>query len=199
MDPIVVSAAVAGAVSLVGLTINLAVARRLRRAATDQLRFSAALRQAESSIREIRSFTGEADKLRSACWHLLTDVCALQKSRQDNQELLGLLKHEAEFGEGCAAFFQAFAIIQAGIPDTAITSLRDLRQQCKAEAEEVLRTMNDLHALTRHVPRAVSFDDTLYNLRLRLENLLSTLDRLSSTVLMARDSILIDAWVGQGR
>lgn len=198
MDPLLVSAAVAGAVSLVGLAVNLAVARGLRRSAADQLRFSAALKQAEKSIGEIRSFTGEADKLRSAGWRLLTDVCALQKSRQDNQELLGLLRHETSFAEGCAGFFQAFTIIQAGIPDTAIASLRDLRQQCKVEAEEVLRRLADLRGLARHMPRSVSFDDTLYNLRLRLENLLSTLDRLSFTVLMARDTILVDAWVGQG-
>jgi hypothetical protein len=198
-DTIILSAAVAGGVSLVGLVLNLFLARQLRRAAADQLRFTAALRQAERSIQEIRGFTGEADKLRRACWHLLTDVCALQKSRQDNQELLSLLKHENAFAEGCTAFFQSFAIVQAGVPDTAITSLRDLRQQCKTEAEEVLRSLADMRALSRHLSRSVSFDEILYNLRLRLENLLSTLDRLAFTVLMARDTILVDAWVGQGR
>jgi hypothetical protein len=198
-DTIILSAAVAGFVSLVGLALNFALARRLRRAAADQLRFTAALRQAERSIQEIRSFIGEADKLRRACWQLLTDVCALQKSRQDNQELLGLLKHEGTFAEGCTGFFQSFAIVQAGIPDAAVASLRDLRQQCKTEAEEVLRSLADLRALSRHLSRSVSFDDILYNLRLRLENVLSTLDRLSFTVLMARDTILVDAWVGQGR
>jgi hypothetical protein len=130
-DTIILSAVVAGAVSLVGLALNLVVARRLRRAAADQLRFTAALRQAEQSIHEIRGFTREADKLHRASWQLLTDVCALQKSRQDNQELLGLLKHENAFAEGCTGFFQSFAIIQAGVPDTAVTSLRELRQQCK--------------------------------------------------------------------
>jgi hypothetical protein len=59
--------------------------------------------------------------------------------------------------------------------------------------------LSDLRALSRHLPRSVSYDDILYNLRLRLENLLSTLDRLSFTVLMARDTILVDAWVGQAK
>ena len=72
-DTIILSATVAGIVSLVGLGLNLALARRLRRAAADQLRFTAALRQAERSIQEIRGFTGQADKLRRACWDLLTD------------------------------------------------------------------------------------------------------------------------------
>jgi len=198
-DTIILSATVAGIVSLVGLGLNLALARRLRRAAADQLRFTAALRQAERSIQEIRGFTGQADKLRRACWDLLTAVCDLQKSRQDNQELVGLLKHENAFAEGCTGLFQSFAIVQAGVPDTAVTSLRDLRQQCKTEAEEVLRTMVELRALSRHHSKLVSYDDLLYNLRLRLENLLSTLDRLSFTVLMARDTILVDAWVGQVR
>ncbi len=198
-ETIILSAAVAGIVSSVGLALNLMLSQRLRRAAADQLRFTTALRQAERSIQEIRAFTTEADKLRGAGWQLLTDVCALQKSRQDNQELLGLLKHENPFAEACTAFFQSFAIVQAGVPDTAITSLRDLRQQCKTEAEEVLRSLAELRAVSRHPSRSVSYDDILYNLRLRLENLLSTLDRLSFTVLMARDTILVDAWVGQAR
>jgi hypothetical protein len=198
-ETLLVSAAVAGVVSLLGLVLNLALAGRLRRAAADQLRFSAALRQAERSIQEIRGFTGEADKLRRACWQMLTDVCALQKSRQDNQELVGLLKHEHGFAEACTALFQSFAIVQAGVPETAVTSLRDLRQQCRTEAEEVLRSLAECRALAKHQSRTVSFDELLYNLRLRLENLLTTLDRLSFTVIMARDTILVDAWVGQGR
>jgi hypothetical protein len=199
MDTIILSATVAGIVSLVGLLLNLALARRLRRAAADQLRFTAALQQAERSIQEIRGFTREADKLRRGCWQLLTEVSGLQKSRQDNQELLVLLKHENGFAEACTGLFQSFAIIQAGVPETAIASLRDLRQQCKTEAEEVLRSLAELRAISRHLTRSVSYDDLLYNLRLRLENLLSTLDRLSFTVLMARDTILVDAWVGQGK
>jgi hypothetical protein len=197
MDPALLSAGIAAGVSFIGLLINLAVARRVRRASADQLRFSAALKAAEKSIREIRSFTEEAEKLRTACWHLLTEVCGLQKQRQDNEELRKLLRYETPFAAACTAFFQSFAIVQAGIPETTVNSLRDLRQQCKDEAEQVLRTLNEMHGLARLAPRAVSFDDALYNTRLRLENLLTNLDRLYFTVLMARDSILVDAWTGK--
>jgi hypothetical protein len=197
METALIAALVAAGVSGAGVLVNLAIARRVRTASNDQLRFRAALKEAEKSIREIKAFCGEAEKLRDACWQVLTAVCALQKHREDNQELLALSEHHERFGRSSSSFFQAFAIIQAGIPDSTVTSLRDLRQQCKAEAEEILRVLNDLPAMVRRAPRVVSFDDTLYSLRLRLENLLSTLDRLFFTVLMARDTILVDAWIGR--
>jgi glutamine synthetase adenylyltransferase len=197
METVLVAAIVAAGVSSIGLFINLAVARKVRAASADQLRFRAALKEAERSIREIKAFCSEAEKLRDACWQVLTTVCGLQKHRDDNQELLALSEHEAPFASACNAFFQAFAIVQAGISDSTVNSMRDLRQQCKAEAEEVLRALNDLPATVRRAPRVVSFDDTLYSLRLRLENLLSNLDRLFFTVLMARDTILVDAWTGR--
>jgi hypothetical protein len=188
---------VAAGVSLIGVLVNLTVARKVRAASADLLRFRAALKEAERSIREIKAFCSEAEKLRDACWQVLTAVCGLQKHRDDNQELLTLSEHEHPFANACHSFFQAFAIVQAGIPDSTVSSIRDLRQQCKAEAEEILRALNELPALIRRAPRAVSFDDTLYSLRLRLENLLSNLDRLFFTALMARDTILVDAWVGR--
>jgi hypothetical protein len=197
MESILIPALVAAGVSSIGVLISLTVARRVQAASSDQLRFRAALKEAERSIREIKTFCNEAEKLRDACWQVLTTVCGLQKHRDDNQELLALSEHEDPFGQASSAFFQAFAILQAGIPDSTVHAMRDLRQQCKSEAEEVLRSLNELSATVRRAPRAVSFDHTLYSLRLRLENLLSNLDRLFFTVLMARDTILVDAWVGR--
>jgi hypothetical protein len=196
MQSALIAALVAAGVSLVGLLFTLVIVRRVEDASTDQLRFRDALKEAEKSIREIKAFSAEAEKLRGACWQLLTTVSKLQQHREDNQELVILLDHESPFTGACTAFFQAFAIVQAGISEATVNSLRDLRQQCKTEAEEVLRTLGTLHGLVRHAPRGVSFDDTLFNLRLRLENLLGNLDRLFFTVLMARDTILVNAWTG---
>ena len=85
---------------------------------------------------------------------------------------------------------------QAEIPDGTVQALKELRLQCKNEAEEVLSILAGLKELKKRNARGGGVDETLYTLRLRLESLHGNLDRILFTMMMARDTVLVDTWTG---
>jgi len=196
MEAAIISACVAGVISGIGVWISYRLVVTARRTVADHLKFGAALRSAEHSIREIKGFCSEAEQLRNASWKLLTEVTGLQKERQDNFEVLRLQGYESQFGKVCNRFFQTWAIVQAEVPDTAVEALKELRLQCKNEAEEVLNILSGLKELKKRNARGGGVDETLYTLKLRLESLHGNLDRILFTMMMARDTVLVDTWTG---
>ena len=96
MDIALQIALVAAAASLVGALISLAISRRTARAAREQAVMLDWLKEQRSAIDRIRTYAGEVESLRSACWIVLMLAERLTHSRLPKQDAFESLFEEFE-------------------------------------------------------------------------------------------------------
>jgi hypothetical protein len=164
MDSTVSAALVAGAVSVVGVAINLWIARQTRRAAEAQARLTAQLQQDSEIRRDFRNLEREGEMLRIRLQRLLP---LLERHSVDTRQApldRGAFKEVLQQAD---LFADSWAPVKMEIPVEVEGFLRELRHECI----DVIRT----GLVAMMIPREWSARDTRTAL-FSIKTLLPSLD-----------------------
>src|ERR1043165_9000457 len=117
METAIIAALVAGGVSLIGLLVNMRIAKETRRGALTQMRFASALKFAEDAVRELKTFCSQIERFRIFCWRITTDIEAWEINPAGSPGLAALADRRDTFMEQFHTFFDAWASVRSDVPD----------------------------------------------------------------------------------
>lgn len=180
MEPAIIAALVAGGVSLVGIIINLLIARQARQATRDQVRLGAAIRAGEEAAKALAAQTAEVERFRIACWEL--DESLQELTASPGFARRKLTRAAEQFKAQYALFMDSWAVAKGEVPQSQLLDIRGLRHQCKNLALRVASSLDYLidevsdGKVGKEIPRRIG------DLELQLEELLVVLDMFFARV-----------------
>ena len=189
MEATIIAALVAGAVSLVGLLVNLHIAKRSREAVQIQVAAAAKVATAQEAVKYLRKFTVDIEKLRAEGWLFRMAL---------DQELLGSIIAESPdklweranaFEEEFLKFFRNWAEVKTEVPKTQIDTIRLIRHDCKNTAQDVVEKIVDVK--TKYYNKLIP-EDERKSIKDLLSSLLSKLDVLFNRVNNIKNDKLTD-------
>lgn len=162
MDTAVIIALIAGAVSFIGVLVNLYIARQVRQANLMQPKLQSIASIASKSDEFFKGFLTEAERLRICCWRVLGHLEYMQnifvsyEAKEDEYlplKLSGKALEEAieeailVFSETSKTFEESWATLKGEIPRGIELIIRAKRHDCRNLARTTLAQLNVLFSL----------------------------------------------------
>lgn len=193
MESAIISAIVAGIVSLIGFIINLRIARENRKTALQELKTQSKLKMGETIISDMSSFLSESESLRFSCLRLMKLLENVNHSdfRDTNWKLF--FQFSEDFTSNQRTFFSYWFKI-----------IRELRDQKPIILAGMMHDGNNICAVVtgylqlikyRYSEGESGFDiDVIENLRKIMKELIAYLEQLNSYIISERDGRLEELW-----
>ncbi|MDI6763524.1 MAG: hypothetical protein QME83_10910 [Thermodesulfobacteriota bacterium] len=193
MESAIISAIVAGIVSLIGFIINFKIARENRKTALQELKTQSKLKIGETIISDMSSFLSESESLRFSCLRLMKLLENVNDSdfRDTNWKLF--FQFSEEFTSNQRTFFSYWFKI-----------IRELRDQKPIILAGMMHDGNNICAAVtgylqlikyRYSEGESSFGiDVIENLRKIMKELIAYLEQLNSYIISERDGRLEELW-----
>ena len=131
MNPTIIAALIAGAVSIIGLFAGLKMARRAKDATLASLAITQALKMSEQRIDNLRGFAIEIEHFRVLAWNLL-DALGVEK-RSFQPEVIAL-------EEAWVKLFFSWASVKPDVPNHLIAELRKIRHRLRMPYAGILKS-----------------------------------------------------------
>jgi hypothetical protein len=199
MNPILISVIISGSISLIGIVINLFIAKEQRRSELTKLKISSSLKFKEINITELNKYCTETEKLRIACWNLkiylqnLYDDCSscnLDKIKDspDNE----FRRNKDNLLKQFEVFFKSWATIKGSFQSDDI--LRTIRHSAKTYCASIDSTLDNFE---RNLSKETKYDISSLKERIaringEIEELLRLLDNIFSYVNNFRNNMILD-------
>ena len=193
METAIIAALVAGAVTLVGLLVNLHIARQTRKATADQLRLGIALKAGEETVSELKAYARQAELMRIACWEIWAKAHSASMGRRPVENMKELAQLGESFNEKYSQFFSSWAEVKSEVPPWYVEVLRVLRHEAKHRSHSILDRLYELQSLLQknQITQNRARKHTEDILR-EVESLLQLLDKVFSIVQNVKTEVIVD-------
>jgi hypothetical protein len=183
METVIVAALVSGLVSLVGLLVNLRVAREQSRTTESMPSRESIARVLDSQLSALRSFATEGERLRIRMWDLLGRMSGARHMEalfpSDIQDIGA--KWDA-LREQAVRFDESWAEIKSDIPQGVQMYIRALRHECREEVADIgqklSRVVKSDQAANAGEDRFAALSSVLAELENDTKSVLAKLDTL---------------------
>lgn len=169
MESAIIAATVAALVSLVGMLVNLRIAREGRQAAADAARMNAALAETRASLAQMRKYAADIERLRSTAGLLMLSL-----------ESHGIMTERFEefskaFENAFYDFFRSWDETKSEMDDVYVTFVRMYRHSCKNAAQDVLEQLRAFRESTGDARKqeARKLDRLFYAFQTKLDEMYS--------------------------
>jgi len=171
MEPAIIAALVAGAVSLVGLVVQLLIARQSRIAQREAIATKAEIENSKNTISELRSLECDTESVRILAWRVLSMIRDMPElGTHDSDQSRKFLNCATKFSNEAARFLESWATVKYEIDEEYNEYLRHQRHECRhliAGARAVVeRIHHDLESssLSTYAPKYLADLENYINL-----------------------------------
>lgn len=187
MEPALVAALLAAAVSLVGVLASLRMARQALAASRAQIVLTTGLKVEEVSIQTLRVYSSAIEKLRVECWYLISAVRWVIEGRDEGRDMEMLRSAVQVFHAKSLAFLEAWAEVRPEITSPALDVIRMMRHDIRRKLETIIATATDIASARRRRREA---RETLRSIDSDVRTLLQDLDHFLGFVVSLKDDRL---------
>ena len=180
MEAAIVSALVAAFVSLMGILVNIHIARKSRIAAENNLRVQYSLDRVAKEETYILDFISHGEKLRIRCWDLMGQISFLLDDEDIDDKLSDFITSFNLFFTQSDTFLDSWANVKAVIPKGATNHFRIVRHECRtllitidAQCKILINLTKDDAEQSVIVEQAKKIRESLDSVNKKLDNLLN--------------------------
>ena len=196
MTEVIIPAIVAVTVSILGLLVNLHIAKKTRYSARAQLRFSAGLKAAEECIRDLKQYASEAEKVRIACWQIWLSCDDVRRRGLSDDVAVRLTERISQLREQNNRFFALWAQVKPDIRGGELLSLRKLRHESRTQLQALLGATDRILDAHSHPESETLSEASIQDIQDNLRQILNTLDRIFSDINERRNKIIFTLVTG---
>lgn len=191
MEPAVIAAIVAGSVSLLGLLVQVAIARQTRIAQREQAAFTAQMKLAMDLASDLRSLEYESESVRIRVWEAMSilDRLGAGTLQHGSDELNRLLSISKKLSTEAEVFLSAWAKVKYDISDELLDYLRRLRHDCRAPLVVISAVVERIEHESQSQNISVNHNRYCADLRTNFERLLPLLDQFGRGISVVRHSV----------
>jgi hypothetical protein len=192
METALIAGLVAGVISLLGLLVNIHLARQSRIATEKNLRDKLLLDVSAEGEGKLREFIAQGERVRIRCWEMMGQFTMLADSPSESGINLEAFQTSASsLHQQTNLFLDSWSDVKASLPEGISRHCRTLRHECRTELENiVLNCRRACDLVQQNSPEAERLAAIVGNARLSLTVVLQKLDELISVVCGIRRKVL---------
>ena len=184
MQPTIIVALVAAAVSILSVVANLYIARKSRQSAIEVMKAKAYIDRVESSNQTLQQIEIESERLRIRCWAIVSYIRQLAANSDgiitDRQKFQDLTEN---FVSQAREFLDRWASAKGNIPEGNREYIAKLRHDCRHDIEEIDEHCAKHGSRGRFAPgESERMSNALRSLLYRLEAFTNTISELRRNV-----------------
>lgn len=194
METALIAGLVATIVSLIGLLVNIHIARQARIATENNLRTQLLLELSAESEASLREFIVQGERLRIKCWNLMgLFVMILDPKVSSINDPDAFQKSVSQFHKQTGDFLDSWSTVKATLPEGLSQHFRTLRHECRTELSSIHESSYFLLELADSDGiNSDQFWEYAIGSRQSLSTVLNKLDELISMASSVRKGLLED-------